>query len=141
MKIIPVLDNLHIALLTGLTELDRAFSCGAKPRQIGSRPYGPEGNDKLFYQAVGHKDIKGWAMPRQIGSGPCGPEGNDKLFYQAVGHKDIKGWAKPVPNSSQTIRKPREGWNHCVPQPLPLSSSGWFQARQDISVPMKGCYL
>lgn len=90
MEIIPVLDNLHIAPLTGLTELDRAFSCGAMPRQIGSRVYGPEGNDKLF--------------------------------YQAVGPKDIKGWAKPVPDSSQTIKKPREGRNHWVPQPLPLSS-------------------
>ena len=107
-EIIPVLYNLHIAPLTGLIELDRAFSCGAMPRQTVSRPYGPEGNDKLF--------------------------------YQAVGHKDNKGGAKPVPDSSQTIRKPREGRHLLVPQPLPLSSSGLSPARQDISAPMQGHY-
>jgi len=88
MKIIPVLYNLHIAPLKGLIELDRAFSSGAMPRQIVSRPYGPEGNEKLF--------------------------------YQAVGHKDNKGWAKPVPDSSQTIRKPHEGRHLWVPQLSPL---------------------
>ncbi len=79
------------------------------PRYIVSRPYGPEGNDKLFYQAVGHQYIKRWAMTLQTVSVPYGPEGIDKLFYQAVGHQYIKGWAKPVPKRALTLRKPREG--------------------------------